>query len=57
MADFHFDFFTKDIVSKTYVSKAKFDGGLLSETFSVMNLLYDFDHCKTSKGAFCKLNC
>lgn len=40
-------------MSKTYVSKAKFDGGLLSETFSIMNLLYDFDHSK-NRSSFCK---
>jgi len=44
-----------DIMSKTYVSKAKFDSELYSEPFCIMNLLYDFDRCK-NKNAFCRNN-
>ena len=40
------------IVSNTYISKAKFDAGLFSDPFAVVNLLWQYSRSK-NKNKFC----
>ena len=35
-----------DIASKTFVSKCKYDDGLFSDPFAIMNLLWDYERCQ-----------
>ncbi|GFH53217.1 hypothetical protein CTEN210_09693 [Chaetoceros tenuissimus] len=44
-----------EISSKTFVSISKFDGGLFSELFSIMNLLFKFERAK-DRHSFCRKN-
>lgn len=44
-----------EIFSKTFASISKFDGGLFSEIFSIMNLLFKFERAK-DRQSFCRKN-
>lgn len=42
-------------MSRTYVSKCKFDRNLFSETFSIMNVLFDYER-STNRQTFCRMH-
>lgn len=44
-----------EIASKSFISKAKFDAGLMSEPLAIMNLLWDYSNSR-QKGVFCRKN-